>query len=250
MSLSPALSQLGAGNLQQQQQQLQRAILAQIQANIQQEQLRQAFEAQMQQAAGQRKPSHTSTATHANKAVPLQGSTPRQAAAAAAPLGPKPSQPVPKTAASLPTGMRPVPQDRPPRSPTRSKEDEDAGTVLLGFISSLRQSFEEAKARRQEEDSSQMKVETASGTTGTTNPATDSSLDELSENDKKGSSSGSDESDEAATGGRSRLGPPRKRHKSAKYSDFTRRNIAKHNTRMDALHEKEQKQTAPEGPSH
>jgi hypothetical protein len=128
----------------------------------------------------------------------------------------------------------------------RTKEDEDAGSMLMGFLSSLREGFIEAVNQKDKEEHERKnlkrpspsraadlsKTEISSGTTS--HPAESSMEDSGSDKGKEGSSS-SEESDKDALGDRP-LGPPRKRMMMKKVSEFTSKNVAKHNRAMIALH--------------
>lgn len=120
------------------------------------------------------------------------------------------------------------------KSPTsnRSKEDEAAGSMLLGFLSSLRKGFEEAKLQKDKEE--QMRVATETASAHTTNPAESSLDDDDSASDKEKTFS-SEDSEKDSYAGES-MGPPRKRHKAKKSSEFTSENVAQHTSRMNLLH--------------
>jgi hypothetical protein len=137
-SLTPALSQLAAANLQKQQQQLQ-----------------QAYQAQMQQGLTSGVP-NTTTAMGLVPRVPGNGLSSAPVAlnhtiANRPPLPPQTSQ----TVALLETKPGKFDGDKKEDNPKpssseneasnpRSKEDEAAGSMLMGFLSSLRKSFLDA----------------------------------------------------------------------------------------------------------
>jgi len=121
----------------------------------------------------------------------------------------------------------------------RTKEDEDAGTMLMGFITSLRKGFMEAKHQKDKElQASKVQQEIADSSSGTTSQAADSSPDD-SESDKGVKEpSSSEDSDKDSERPR---GPPRKRLKTKRViGEMTSKNVAAHNTRMDALHAAQQ----------
>lgn len=131
-------------------------------------------------------------------------------------------------------------------SPGRSKEDEAAGSMLMGFLTSLRKGFMEAKSLKDREDREKTvlagsKVESNETASGTTSYPADSSLED---SDQGASSKDPSSSEESDTNMERPLGPPRKRIKT-KIGEFTSKNVAAHTTRMDALHNAEHHHPAP-----
>jgi hypothetical protein len=124
--------------------------------------------------------------------------------------------------------------------PTRTKDEEDAGSMLIGFLSSLHKGFLEAKSLKDKEEHESASrdllwlnhVEVLDSSSGRTSLPADSSQEDTNSELGGKDPSSSEESD--TTTDRSR-GPPRKRHKG-KISKFTCQNVAEHTTRMDAIH--------------
>jgi hypothetical protein len=164
---------------------------------------------------------------------------------AASPLLPRPP-------ASQKLKLKPVTTDvlMAPNSPNRSKEDEAAGTMLMGFLTSLREGFMEAKNSKDQEDrfkttqGAQVKKAVALAAlrdnqeteSGTTSYPADSSPEDSSQSDQGGKDPSSSEESDSLDKPR---GPPRKRLKT-KIGEFTSRNVAAHTSRMNALHHAEQ----------
>lgn len=281
-SLTPALSQLAAANLQQHQQQLQKAYDNQLQSYGQQQMVPNQHYSAAQLTA-------TPTTMVFAAQAPGQQLAPAPAVMAPPPCVPPiaPVQsfvqppPVPIAPQPLPQmvskqasiaakpselSIQPRPVQVPPLSnvivqnagendrvgenvgnSSRSKDDVDAGSMLMGFLNSLHKGFLDAKRLKDEEDrvlaaqqlvwankAAAMAVmgesqETSSGRTS--QPADSSPEDSQSEVGGKDPSS-SEESDAPMERLR---GPPRKRHKT-KIGEFTSLNVAAHTTRMDALH--------------
>jgi hypothetical protein len=284
-SLTPALSQLAAANLQQHQQQLQKAYDNQLQSYGQHQ--------QQQMVPTQQYSATQLTTTPTTMVFAAQATGPHLAPAPAV-MAPPPCVPPPGQVQSfvqpppVPIAPQPVPhlaskpatiaakpselsiQPRPVQVPplsnvvvqnavksdhvgesvqnsSRSKDDVDAGSMLMGFLNSLHKGFLDAKRLKDEEDrelaaqqlvwankAAAMAVmgesqETSSGRTS--QPADSSPEDSQSEVGGKDPSS-SEESDAPMERLR---GPPRKRHKT-KIGEFTSLNVAAHTTRMDALH--------------
>lgn len=153
----------------------------------------------------------------------------------------------------------------------RSKEDEAAGSMLMGFLTSLRKGFMEAKNMKDREDqeraskelesipgsmaSTELSTTTASTreanetSSGTMSQPADSSPEDSQSDPCKQDMSSSEESDQPE-GSLSR-GPPRKRHKTkigdftkskskiTNIGEFTSQNVAAHTTRMKELHQQE-----------
>ena len=162
---------------------------------------------------------------------------------------------------------KPTPAQPTAQSP-RSKEDEDAGSMLMGFLSSLRKGYEEALSEREQSEgkvpatlsghkrrrrippsrvSSSERAETESGTTSYPAESSLEDSDEAGKSNKQICSSSEGDSDKDSSeressgerGSSSEEGgsvPPRKRMKG-KHSvgEFTRQNVAEHNHRMDVM---------------
>jgi hypothetical protein len=274
VALTPALSQLAASNFQQHQQNLQKAYESQIQSYVQKDQrvmISQPYIPIQLVAA----PSPGSFAAP----IPGQFMTPASLIQISSPL-PIPGQALaPAKAKSfqtdkdskiLPNVVPIQPNPFPPAdkitsqgrksdvttsmmeqqriTPTRTKDEVDAGSMLMGFLNSLHQGFVEAKRQKEQEEGVLSKganngtsmtrtgtceaQDTSSGSTS--QPADSSPEDSQSEVGGGKDPSSSEESDVPLE--RSRV-PPRKRHKGNKVSEFTQRNVAAHTTRMDALHQ-------------
>ncbi|KAI2502475.1 hypothetical protein MHU86_11981 [Fragilaria crotonensis] len=281
-SLTPALSQLAAANLQQHQRQLQ-----------------QAYETQLQ-TYGQSVPQQVAPMQHYIQSsltpapapivfaapVPAQHLTPVPftmalpppiplpiptqsflqpsphpthpppivAKPAAVPIQPRPVQVEPSAQVVAPVAQRNP--DSQETSTSRTKDEVDAGSMLIGFLNSLHKGFLEAKSLKDKDEREMAARELAwsnkvaataimgdshdSSSGRTSQPADSSPEDSQSELGGKDPSS-SEESD--ATMERPRA-PPRKRHK-VRVSEFTSRNVAAHTTRMDALHHGGQHQIEP-----
>eukprot|EP00542_Grammatophora_oceanica_P022125 CAMPEP_0194033994 /NCGR_PEP_ID=MMETSP0009_2-20130614/6434_1 /TAXON_ID=210454 /ORGANISM="Grammatophora oceanica, Strain CCMP 410" /LENGTH=835 /DNA_ID=CAMNT_0038674729 /DNA_START=27 /DNA_END=2534 /DNA_ORIENTATION=+ len=170
---------------------------------------------------------------------------------------PRAVAPVPSAAPTPSRAPAGVPMGAPPapKSAGRTKEDEAAGTMLVGFLNSLRKGFMEAKDQKDKEEklraANTMPMVTYdmrqapapappafgfnSTASGTTSHAADSSLeDSASERAKDQSSSEESDRDQYE---KTSSGPPRKRIKTKRASStFTSENVAQHNCRMDALH--------------
>lgn len=131
-----------------------------------------------------------------------------------------------------------------------SKDDEDAGSILMGFASLLQQSYDEAQSSGRgnsvcESSTSNRKggstaAMSASGesefcSARTSNPADSSADDSLSDQGGKDPGCSSEESDGATYQTYSQQAPPCKRHKS-KIGNFTSQNVAEHTTRMAAMY--------------
>jgi hypothetical protein len=266
VALTPALQQLAAANLQQHQQQLQKAFETQFQAFAQQQVPPLGVPKQQAQtgvAMTSTQPHQFSAppAAQIHFALPVQNlplpnwtmSAPqhRPQAPVTIPIAPHPPTGAAIAVASVPS-LPPLASqvsgasNQSAASPNRSKEDEDAGSMLMGFLTTLRQGYIEAKNKKDREErdrtlkrSMSSSISTGIGysnetSSGKTSDPADSSPDE--ELDPSGGSnkdaSSSEESDPVE--GASRV-PPRKRHKT-KIGEFTKKNVAAHNTRMNALH--------------
>ena len=241
-SLTPALSQLAAVHFQQQQQQLQKAYESQ-RAQYQQQHLACAPIAPLVPTAPMVVPlAPVSIMCNVVGGSPASFSstlpTPYPVVVVPTPSGPSPVE-IMDTAIAIPNS---------PSQQLRSKEDEDAGSMLMGFLSSLREGFMEAVDRkdREEQDRSNRKraytsVKTSSVelsksevSSGTTSHPADSSLED-SGSDKGRESSSSEDSDKDIAIDRP-MGPLRKRIKMKKISEFTSKNVEMHNRAMIALH--------------
>ena len=243
-SLTPALSQLAAVHFQQQQQQLLKAYESQ----------RGQYQQQQQHVACAPIAPIQPTAS---MVVPLApGSI--VCKAVGGPLAPFPSilpapypvvvVPTPSESSTVETKVNAIAIPNSPSQQGRSKEDEDAGSMLMGFLSSLREGFMEAIDRkdREEQDrknrkravtsvkTSSVELSKAEVSSGTTSHPADSSLED-SGSDKGRESSSSEDSDKDTAIDRP-LGPPRKRIKMKKISEFTSQNVEMHNRAMIALH--------------
>ena len=263
VALTPALQQLAAANLQQHQQQLQKAFETQFQAFAQQQVPppgvpKQHVEFGAAMTSAQPHQFSPPPAAQIHYALPVQNlplpnwtmSAPqhRPQAPVTIPIAPHPPTGPAIAVASVPS-LPPLASQvsgaskQSAASPNRSKEDEDAGSMLMGFLTTLRQGYIEAKNQkdREERDRSLKHSMSTSISTGigysnetssgkTSDPADSSPDEELGGSNKDASSS--EESDPVE--GASRV-PPRKRHKT-KIGEFTKKNVAAHNTRMNALH--------------
>ena len=275
-SLTPAISQLAAATLQQHQQHLLKAYEAQIQAVAQQSATGSL------QAMGTAKPVAPVAPPKTQEHLASRVSAIKAAAAQLPTILPAGGAGVAAKAGTNPNSL----------DDSRSKEDQAAGSMLMGFLSSLRKGYEEALSEKMQQEKKQdssvsgrkrnsrdeklsssskkpraspsqrvgnavtpavsrsassvqdgsymSRAETSSGTTSY--PA-DSSLEdsESSENDKGKDPSSSEESDrdflgDQVSSGERGFGPPRKRLKGKHIvGKFTRKNIADHNHRMDAM---------------
>lgn len=244
-SLAPAISQLAAANLQQQQtQQLyQQTNCQDQQAKRNALQLKETYEKYLLTLGndcGKPVSQNISTALTDRRPVPwTQTQTPQVVAVQ------KPAPVVPVASADVaPVAQKP-----------RTEEDQQAGTILLGFLSSLRQSYEDALVEKQklsnckhpltegksEDTTSSYNDSEGSGDSASANdfykrkrPAavTDASSgtstqDSDSNSDKKTDPSSSEDSDKEANTNYSEYqysskGPPRKRMKSKKQADERR----------------------------
>lgn len=336
-SLTPALSQLAAANLQQHQQQLQKAYESQLQSYSQ---TAQSIQSQPSPATAQSQPHQNSHVHHHHHqltpapAAPIQYvATPQQQITAtqlsiqpatipppstliaapprqnissapepheqfarppnAVPIAPQP--PVTKVQHQQNTNVIPTRITAKPPQPTaiqpqvqskenvvsdkenkeddngRSKEDEVAGSMLMGFLTSLRKGFMEAKSMKEREDqeratkelesipgsmaSTELSTTTASTreanetSSGTMSQPADSSPEDSQSDPCKQETSSSEESDQPE--GNLSRGPPRKRHKTkigeftksknskTNIGEFTSQNVAAHTTRMNELHQQE-----------
>jgi len=270
-SLGPALSQLAAANMQQQQQELQRA-----------------FEAQLQAIALQ--PAGNATAP-IPPVAPTVSNTKQNRVEKAKPA-PQKVVMIKTDATKVTANVKPNNDAPKATNSPRTKEDEAAGTMLMGFLSSLRKGYEEALSEREQKkgeapttlsgqkrqasdapqptkrsrvpvarqtSASTERVETASGTTSY--PA-ESSLEDsddaekgkiLSSEDKNSSSEDSDKdySERGSSGERGPPSgergsvPPRKRMKGKHNgAEFTRKNVAEHNHRMDVMRSQSQQDSS------
>lgn len=146
-----------------------------------------------------------------------------------------PAPPQSSNSSALDQTAQPTALDPSAAPRTRSKEDEDAGSMLMGFITSLRKGFMAAKNQKDKE--MQERKENSTGiASGATSHAADSSPDD------SGASKDNSSSDDSDKDAEKPRGPPRKRMKKKRViGEFTSKNVAAHNTRMDALHAKRQK---------
>lgn len=180
--------------------------------------------------------------------VPLHNATLRAA--------PRPPQAVGQTAPPTIVAPKPVITEQAtesPPSPQRSKEDEVAGSMLMGFLSSLRKGYMEAKQLKDSEVAPSHGKESSSNndtsSAFTSQPADSSLEDSQSDKDASKDPSSSEESEKGdlekeMRSEKTRMrGPPRKRHKSSGQGigEFTSKNVEAHNTRMDALHHQKDK---------
>jgi hypothetical protein len=244
-ALQPALSQLAAANFQQHQQQLQKA-----------------YQAQMQVFSSQ-----VVTVPEAAPPLPVPSTMAPpphvlQINVKSTPIGEAVHSTILPSAGAwnthLVTPSLPVVDAKPrtgkhPESPTRegrTKEDEDAGTMLMGFLSSLREGYMEAISQKDNEEdnrkhpnkrtapskgSSLSELASTDISSGSTSHPAESSLEDSGSDKGKEEVSSSDDSDKDTTKNLLR-GPPRKRIKMHKISDFTSQNVAMHNRAMTALH--------------
>mmetsp|Transcript_13535 Transcript_13535/g.19972 ORF Transcript_13535/g.19972 Transcript_13535/m.19972 type:complete len:743 (-) Transcript_13535:13-2241(-) len=343
-SLTPALSQLAAANLQQHQQQLQKAYESQLQSYSQPSQQAQS---QPSQATAQNNLPHQHSHVHHHHhqltpaaPAPIQYVATPQQQIATTPLSIQPATTMPTSSTLMAapprqnvTSAPPPPHEqfaRPPnavpiapqppvtklqhhntnvvptpiaakppqtailqprvhpKGPTgniqdnkqtkdddddsgRSKEDEAAGSMLMGFLTSLRKGFMEAKTLKDKEDqeralkeleslpgsmaSTEVSTTTASTreandtSSGTMSQPADSSPEDSNSDPCKQDMSSSEESDQPE--GNLSRGPPRKRHKTkigeftktkssiTNIGEFTSQNVAAHTTRMKELHQQE-----------
>lgn len=140
-----------------------------------------------------------------------------------------------------------------------SKDDEDAGSILMGFASLLQQSYDEAKSSGRgtsvcDSASSNWKGSMAMSASGdseflsarTSNPADSSAYDSMSDQGGKDPGCSSEESDEATYP--TYAGQACKRHKS-RIGNFTSQNLAEHTTRMAAMYHAGEQQRGGHGAS-
>ena len=129
---------------------------------------------------------------------------------------------------------------------SRTKDEVDAGSMLMGFLNSLHKGFIEARDLKAKDEREMAARELSwsnkasamsimgdsqdSSSRRTSQPA-DSSLED-SQSERGGKDPSSSEESDATERIRA---PPRKRYK-ARASEFTSKNVAAHTTRMDALH--------------
>eukprot|EP00977_Amphora_coffeiformis_P002733 scaffold521_cov167-Amphora_coffeaeformis.AAC.24 len=270
-SLAPAITQLAAANLHQQRQMQQppkpppmdpmKELSNRLQESRETENLRQALQAAM---AG-RAP-NVSSSPSMRVSPQINGSQSAQiaqlAAAAARPSqipSAKQQQKEPPVADAKPATISPKPQRAAPSvtgKRSRTTEDQQAGDILLGFLSSLRQSYEEAvrekeHGRKQSQTSQQQNnqntsqlqqhqstslqdavdnmnqrrprvpqvSDTSSGVSSSTGQP-ESSVEESDwHSDKKTETSSSEDSDKEVSG----KGPPRKRLKTKRAADERQR---------------------------
>jgi hypothetical protein len=273
-SLTPALSQLAAANLQQHQRQLQQAYETQLQTFGQSVPQQGAPMQHFVQtsltpapapivfaapAVGQHlAPVPFTMAPPPPMPLPMPSQSllqpslhpkhppPIVAKPATVPIQPRPVQSEPSTQAVAPVPQRTSPNSQEANT-SRTKDEVDAGSMLIGFLNSLHRGFLEAKNLKDKDEREMAARELSwsnkaaataimgdsqdSSSGRTSQPADSSPEDSQSELGGKDPSS-SEESD--ATMERPRA-PPRKRHK-VRVSKFTSRNVAAHTTRMDALH--------------
>jgi hypothetical protein len=249
-SLSPAISQLAVANLRQQQHELQKA-----------------FEARLQEIAKQQTVGNaaTTTTTVAPTSAPVEVQKIQATTFQAPPSVIQPMQlsgTAQEGVAQAPVSAKPAPAQPTPQSP-RSKEDEDAGSMLMGFLSSLRKGYEEALSEREQSEgkltaplsghkrerrTSAERAETESGTTSYPAESSLEDSDEAGKSNKQTCSSSEGDSDKESSeressgerGSSSEEGggsvPPRKRMKGKhSLNEFTRQNVAEHNHRMDVM---------------
>ena len=255
-SFAPAITQLAAANLQKQQQQQQqqqqlqfqstnipfidpvKELSARLQESRDTDSLRQALQAAMAGVSPAPKASPSPAAfahglqqmaslPQAQKQLPVLQKQPPTGIAGANANAP------PVRSSAIPSG---------PLKRQRNDEDKKAGTILLGFLSSLRQSYEEAlKEKEGEQQPSQPPLtagnirmnaaprksrppqvsDISSGVSSSTGQP-ESSVEESDwHSDKKTETSSSEDSDKE-TGESSNKGPPRKRLKTKRATDERR----------------------------
>lgn len=241
-SLTPALSQLAAANLQQHQKELQKAFEGRIQAIAQ----------------------HQSSSGAASSTPPTASNSQQLDTTVKSPPQPPVVVPVPKPA---PAAAKPSVKPKQSTSP-RSKEDEDAGSMLMGFLSSLRKGYEEALSERERSEgalssrsglkrqmsdepqpskrprfapSSRNVTDGSETASGTTSYPAESSLEDSDDRGKTSSSEDSDKDsserdssgERGSSSGEGGSVPPRKRMKGKRnVGEFTTKNVAEHNHRM------------------
>ena len=182
---------------------------------------------------------------------PSQSSTPAPAPSAVKavmlPIQPRPALGPPPTRVVVPSPVAQSSVSGTASNAARTKDDVDAGSMLMGFLNSLHKGFIEAKCQRDKEERDSAEQEQAwsnksssilgmgdaqETSSGRTSQPADSSLEDSQSEQGGKDPSSSEESDVPMERPR---GPPRKRHKT-KVSEFTSVNVAAHTSRMDALH--------------
>ena len=272
-SLAPAITQLAAANLQQQRQLQQgpkqvdpiKELSARLQESRQTESLRQALQAAMAGSSAPAPPMATLSTQplSAQSAPSTMTMTPSQniqlnAAQQRKIPDTKPITVAPRKATPNTTIAQPNPSTSTKRA--RSDEEKQAGDILLGFLSSLRQSYEEAlkgkdKAETSSNENSDFRKtpstslhnavknvnqgsrprvpqvsDISSGVSSSTGQP-ESSVEESDwHSDKKTETSSSEDSDKEVSG--TSKGPPRKRIKTKRAADDRQREATanrKHN---------------------
>lgn len=265
-SLAPAISQLAAANLEQQRQMQQspkpppvdpmKELSARLQQTQETEKLRAALQAAMAGAPNSSPPplpAGTSSQSPATQVMQSATAPARQRQMSRNPQQRKRKEP--PTADSKPTATPKSQQAAQGANGNRSRtaEDQKAGDILLGFLSSLRQSYEEAvKEKESEGDQPQISSrqqlpattslqdavdsmkqrqrarpaqvsDISSGVSSSTGQP-ESSLEESDwHSDKKTETSSSEDSDKEVSAISSGKGPPRKRLKTKRAADERQR---------------------------